>query len=168
MSTTSWLNGWNSTIILRAIGTTCTYSQSSWLRKSKILPQHQGACWSGRGRFLATRKTPSKHLKRLSQRAGENTLYFQKWLLFCIFCSQKTWNSCSSLPECCGFQTKNITTEFESPWGSRRGFFFLFTNSTNKREYGLKYGSGRSFCSSLYAIIVCGILEKAAANASSY
>ena len=155
MSTTSWLNGWNSTIILRAIGTTCTYSQSSWLRKSKILPQHQGACWSGRGRFLATRKTPLKHLKRLSQRAGDNTLYFQKWLLFCIFCSQKTWNSCSSLPVkyVCGFHAKNMATEFERPWDLRQDFFPFFTNSTNWREYGQKYGSGRPFCSSLYAII---------------
>ena len=48
--------------------------------KSPKSPQHQGTCCSGRGRFLETRKTP---LKRLSQRAGDNTFFFQI-LLFCL------------------------------------------------------------------------------------
>ena len=43
----------------------------------------------------------------------------------------------------------------------RAFFFFLFTNSTNWREYGQKYGFGRSSYSGLYAIIIVrGILEK--------
>ena len=75
-------------------------------------------CCSGKGRFLLKRKTP---LKRLSQRAGDNT-----FLLNCNYfaCSQKTWNSCSSLPvQGCIFHTENITMEFESPWDLRQGFF---------------------------------------------
>ena len=108
-----------------------------------------------------------KHHQNVYRSAQVITLFFFQMLLFAS-CSQKSWNSCSSLPGCCGLHTKNVTAEFESPWDLRQGFFFFFTNSTNWLEYGQKYGSGRPFCSSSYAIIVCGILESTTANASSH
>ena len=76
----------------------------------------------------------------------------------------------SSLPGC-GFSHQKYYDGIREPLGFATGRFCLFVHKLDKLtgEYGQNMdGSGKSFCSSLYAIIVCGILEKAAANASSY
>ena len=86
----------------------------------------------------------SKHEKKHGKL--ETSIAASRWRTLFFF---RTYYFASCLPK---------TTEFESPWDLRQGFLFT-NNSTNWREYGLKYGSGRSLCSSLHAIIVCGVWD---------
>ena len=140
---------------------TDVYSQDSPSVKVRVAQEGVG--------FLKHEKHHS--LQRLSQRAAGDTqhLFFQT-LLFCIFPLVRKKREIifpDYYLDVAVFTQKNITTESESPWGLRKGIVFS-TNAINWREYGLRYGSGRLFCSSLFAIIVCAILEKTAANASSH
>ena len=102
---------------------------------------------SGGGRFVETRKKP---LSRPSQRTGDNTfmvffrVFFPKKVKLLL---QFAWMLC--------FPHKKYHDGNREPLGFATGRFLFFTNSTKWRTYGQKYGTRRSFCSSLYAIINC-------------
>ena len=103
-------------------------------------------------------KTPSK---RLSQRAGNtsNTFFFLSNIILPLVGNKKREILAPVHLDVVVFTPKIVLRRNSRALGICDRDFFSSQTRQIDGNAGKNMGSGRSFCSSLYAIIVCGILE---------